>query len=111
MDAEVKKKVKQKDNQFRTLVRKTHRHISRTIKTKQGIADFGVAISYLPASLHNHHILLSPDDRNHHILLSPDDRTAWSRVRNARAEGECITYPQLLYIASKCATLKQMFYC
>ena len=55
--------VKRKDNQFRTLVRKTHRHISRTITTQQGIADFRVAISYLPASRHNHHILLSPDDR------------------------------------------------
>ena len=52
-----------KDNQFRTLVRKTHCHISRTITTQHGIADFRVAISYLPASLHNHHILLSPDDR------------------------------------------------
>ena len=59
----MKKKVKRKDNQFRTLVRKTHRHISRTIKTQHGIADFQVAISYLPASLHNHHILLSPEDR------------------------------------------------
>ena len=59
----MKKKVKRKDNRFRTLVRKTHHHISRTITTRQGIADFRVAISYLPASLHNHHILLSPDDR------------------------------------------------
>ena len=62
MDAEVKKKVKkkvkQKDNQFHTFGRKT----LRIIKTKQGIANFRVAISYLP-SLHNHHILLSPDDR------------------------------------------------
>ena len=64
-DAEVKSKVKQKDNQFRTLVRRTHQHISRTIKTKEGerFADFKVAVTLLPASLNGHHILLSPDDR------------------------------------------------
>ena len=62
-DPEVQKKLKRKDNQFRTLVRKTHRHLSRTIKTGEGFADFRVSISYLPASLHGHHVLLSPDDR------------------------------------------------
>ena len=64
-DAEVKSKFKRKDNQFRTLVRKTHRHLSRTIKTHEGegFSDFKVAISYMPASLCGHHILLSPDDR------------------------------------------------
>ena len=62
-DPEVQKELKRKDNQFRTLVRKTHRHLSCTIKTGEGFADFKVSISYLPASLHGHHILLSPDDR------------------------------------------------
>ena len=55
-------RVKQKDNQFRTLVRRLHRHVSNTLK-QEGLGDFKVAISYLPASLHGHHILLSPEDR------------------------------------------------
>ena len=62
-DSKVKKKVKRKDNQFRTLVRKTHRHLSRTIKSQEDFADFKVAITLLPASINGHHILLSPDDR------------------------------------------------
>ena len=63
-DAELKSKVNQKDNQFRTLVRRTHRHLSRTIKTQEGedFADFKVAITLMPASLYGHHILLSSDD-------------------------------------------------
>ena len=63
-NAEVKSNVKQRDNQFRTLVRKTHRHLSRTIKAQEGedFADFKVAITLMPASLHGHHILLSPGD-------------------------------------------------
>ena len=52
-----------KNNQFRSLVRKTHRHLSNTIKTPEGFADFRVAITVMPASLLGHHILLSPDDR------------------------------------------------
>ena len=64
-DAEVKSKVKQKDNQFRTLVRSTHQHISCTIETKGGgLADFKVAVTLLPGSLNGYHILLSPDDRS-----------------------------------------------
>ena len=61
-DAEVKSKVTQKDTQFRTLVRKTQQHLSRS--KKGDFAAFKVAITYMPASPHGHHILLSPDDRN-----------------------------------------------
>ena len=64
-DADVKSMLKRKDNQFRTLVRRTHRYLSRTIKTQEGnkFADFKVAVTYMPASLYGHHILLSPGDR------------------------------------------------
>ena len=55
---------KQKDNQFRALVKRTHQHLSCTIKTEdRGFADFKVEITYMPASLNGHHILLSPGDR------------------------------------------------
>ena len=63
-DAELKSKVKQKDNQFRSLVKRTHQHLSRTIKTQdKAFTDFKVEITYMPASPHGHNILLSPDDR------------------------------------------------
>lgn len=57
-------KLKQKDIQFRTLVRMTCRHLSRTITTQEGFSDFKVAVTLLPASLDGCHILLSSDDRN-----------------------------------------------
>ena len=62
----MKSKVKEKDNRFRTLVRRTHRHLLHTIKTQEGedFADFKVAVTLMPASLYGHHILLSPGDRN-----------------------------------------------
>ena len=59
----MKKKAKQKDNQFRTLVRRTCRHLSRTITKQEDFSDFKVAVTFLPASLDGHHILLSPGDR------------------------------------------------
>ena len=59
----MRKKAKQKDSQFRTLVRRTCRHLSRTITTQEDFSDFKVAVTLLPASLDGHHILLSPDDR------------------------------------------------
>lgn len=55
--------LKRKDNQFRMLLRKTHRHLSRTYRTPAELDDFKVAISYLPAMLHGPPILLSPSDR------------------------------------------------
>ena len=55
--------MKRKDNQFRTLVRKTQKHLSRTIKAKEGLDDFKVTVTLLPASLDGHHVLFSPADR------------------------------------------------
>ena len=62
-NTEVKEMLKQKNNQFQTLVRKTHTHLSRTYTTPEELDDFKVAISYLPAMLHGPPILLSPSDR------------------------------------------------
>ena len=55
----MKKKIKRKDNKFRSLVRWTHRYISRTITTQAGFTDFQVTISCLPAYEHSS---LSHDD-------------------------------------------------
>ena len=60
---EVRRKLKRKDNRFRTLVRETQRYLSSTIQTKENLNDFKVAVTLLPASLDGHHILLAPDDR------------------------------------------------
>ena len=63
-DPEVKKKAKQKDMRFRTLVTKTCRYLSYTITTRgKRFYDFKIAVSLMPASLRGHHMVLSPDDR------------------------------------------------
>ena len=61
---DIRRKLKRKDYQFRTLVRDTQRHLRLTIKTKEDFDDFKIAITLLPASLDGHLILLSPSDRN-----------------------------------------------
>ena len=63
-DPEVKKKAKQKDMQFRTLVKRTCRYLSYTITTRgKRFYDFKIAVSLMPASLHGHHMVLPPRDR------------------------------------------------
>ena len=63
-DPDVKKKLKHKDHQFRTLVRKTRRYLSTKIKTKEEFDDFKVAVTLMPSSLDGHHLLLPADDRS-----------------------------------------------
>ena len=59
----MKRKLYQKQNKFRTLIKNTQRHLNRTITTKEDLDAFKVSITVLPASLDGHHILLSPEDR------------------------------------------------
>ena len=68
---EVRRKLNQKQNQFRTLVKKTQKHLDRTIHTKEELDAFKVAITLLPASLDGQQVLLSPDDRKE-ICLATD---------------------------------------